>query len=440
MYGRFHDSRSVCGGPLILAGVLLGVGCAPSIEKEMVSEPLDCSLTGRLQYVEDRMTGEYLWAEHVVPGDAAAYDDPTEYLHDLRYDELDRWSYARDLSEATDWFEEGSYVGAGYILHRDADDIVRFALVYPDGPAWNAGIRRGDQLLAINGEALETLTSSDAWSAAFGPVEDGAVVDLEVWSPFDTESKVAEVVLAEVVAPPILGERVFTAGDRTIGYFMLTSFIEPAHDALDVVFEAFSEAGVDTVFVDVRYNGGGLLAVGRHLASLVAPAHVGEVYQRYWYNERYASNNTETYLEEKAFSLEARDVVVFTTGSTASASEIVAFALEPYVPVSRMGSTTAGKPVGMNHFEACDLFVAPITFQMGNRDNRASYFDGLAPDCDAADDLLTELGSDNDPMVAAAVSWLGTGACPATDTRMPVSQLPVQALDPWSALRGGGAW
>ncbi len=403
------------------------------------SEPEDCSLSGRLQYVEDRMMGEYLWAEYVEPVSTIGFTDPTEYLRALRYDALDRWSYARDLSEADDWFSAGAYVGGGYVLRRDADDTIRFALVYPEGPAGLAGLARGDALLGINGTPVATLTSQEAWTAAFGPVEDGAIVVMEVRSPGDEASRVVEVVLGEVVAPPILSERVFTQGDRTVGYFMLTAFIEPADDALDDLFRSFSASGVDTVVVDLRYNGGGLLAVGRHLASLLAPDHAGEVYQTYWYNEARSELNTETYLDPYVHGIAARDVVVLTTGATASASEMLAFGLEPYRTVSRMGGTTLGKPVGMNHYESCELFVAPITFQMGNRDHRATYFDGLAPDCGASDLLTAVPGSDGDPMMTAASSWLNEGRCPEPAAVITPVQRPLFSLDGWGSLRGGGA-
>ncbi len=391
-----------------------------------------------MAYIQDLMTHEYLWAEQVEPISPLGYTDPAAYLVDLRYESLDRWSYARDLSEASDWFSSGAYVGGGYALKRDGADQVRFSLVYPEGPAGDAGLSRGDRLLAINGQAIESLTTAEAWSAAFGPVEAGAVVALDVRSPDSDAIWTAEVVLAEVTAPPILSKRIFSLGDRTVGYFMLTTFIETAHDALDTVFRDFKAGGVDTVVVDLRYNGGGLLAVGRHLASLLAPDHAGDVYQRYWYNESFAELNTATHLDAYDHGIAARDVVMLTTGATASASEIVMHALEPYRTVSRMGATTAGKPVGMNHYEACDLLVAPITFQMGSRDTRATYFDGLTPDCAASDDLLVPLGDDRDPMLAASVAWLESRTCPEPVPVRSAAYGPVYALNAWSQVRAGG--
>ena len=102
------------------------------------------------------------------------------------------------------------------------------------------------------------------------------------------------------------------------------------------------------------------------LAAQLLPRQEGEVFQHYLHNDAFAEADHATYLEAQAYSIEARSVVVLTTGGTASASEMLAFAMEPYIPVWRVGSTTYGKPVGMEHFEMCDLFVAPITFQVAN--------------------------------------------------------------------------
>mgnify|MGYP003881616969 FL=1 len=407
------------------------LACSPALEVK--AEPQDCSADARLAYVEDIMLDAYLWADHVEPVDRLGYSDPAELMADLRYDALDRWSYVRDLSEATDWFDEGAYVGGGYSLRSDAAGDLRFALVYPDNPAHDAGLRRGDRLLRINGFAVEDLSTNDAWNDAYGPVEDGAVVVLGVERP-DGDTFDAHMVLGEVTVPTVYRSRVFEDGDRTVLYFMLTSFVEPAHEALDALFDDPAVADVDTVVVDLRYNGGGLIAVARHLAALVARDHAGEVFMTYWHNAAHAHENTATYLEDYAWGRSVDHVVFLTSGSTGSASEMLMFSLEPYVPVTRVGGRTSGKPVGMNFFEACDLFVSPVTFQTGNRDVQATYFDGLEPDCAAEDNLLVELGADDDPMLVAGLQQLAGAECPDATARLPVSMEPSGSAD---ALRGG---
>ena len=414
------------------------MGCAPA--KVVTDEAQDCSPLGRLAFVEDRMLDDYLWADHVVPVAYDASTEPAELIAELRYPELDRWSYVRDLQEADEWFDSGGYVGGGYSLRVDPEGAVRFAVVYPDGPAAEAGIARGDALLAVGGTPIEALTDAATWDAAFGPVEDGAGVVLTVATP-GADPRDTTLVYGPVTVPPVMGARTFDLGDRTVAYFMLTSFVDTAHDALDDTFVGFVDAGVDTVVVDLRYNGGGLISVARHLAGLVTMDHVGDVFMTYAHNADHTNRNAETRLEAHPHALRARDVVFLTTGSTGSASEMLMFGLEPYVRVARVGARTAGKPVGMKFFEACDLLVAPITFQTGNREALGTYFDGLAPDCAASDDLLTPLGSTEDPMLRAGLALLSGQACPTEAvavSRPPTNHLP-GARDAWSAVRAGGA-
>jgi len=422
--------------PLRLGLLLLGLaGCGYKLVEDS-AQPEDCTLGGRLDYVADRMHGEYLWAEFSPLIEPVGYASPEVYLADHRYEALDRWSYAKDLSEATAYWEEGAYLGVGMRMIYDHEGFPVVSLVYPDGPAGQAGLSRGDRVLALNSVAMEDITSSAEWDAAYGPRDEGAEVVYTV-EGLDGEVRDVTVVLSEVITPPLLGSRVFELDGRVVGYFMLTSFVEPADPALDTLFESFAEAGVDTVFIDLRYNGGGLIAVARHLAGLLLPGHDGEVFQHYIHNTEHADADTFTELEAHDHAIAVDSVVVFTTGDTASASEMLAFALEPYLPVHRVGSKTVGKPVGMEHFEMCDLFVAPITFQVANRDEPAEWFGGMAPHCEALDDLTTTLGGDTDPMVQGAATVLSGGDCVSLVSRgTPNTAMNRHHTDPWTAMTG----
>ena len=416
------------------------VGCASGVVQKPA--PIDCSPEGRLSYVQERMVDEYLWADQVEPVVLDASMEPAELMEQLRHEPPDRWSYVIERQEAEDWFDSGAYVGGGYLLRRDADGDIRFAMVYPDNPAADAGLQRGDRLVAVNGVSVEQLQTEADWSRAVGADVVGTVVQLSVESP-GTAVRETLLTFDEVEVPPVMGARTFRYGDRTVLYFMLTTFVEPSHTALDDLFASTAAASVDTVVVDLRYNGGGLISVARHLAGLLAADHVGSVFMTYRHNAQHSGEDTETLLEAHPDAIQARDVVFLTTGSTASASEMVMFGLEPYVPVTQVGSTTTGKPVGMHFFEACDLFVAPITFQTGNRDALADWFDGLTPDCAAADDLLTALGAEEDPMLEAALLRLSEGQCPAGEPeqvrRSPPRAMALPSPSGFVRMRAGGA-
>ena len=77
---------------------------------------------------------------------------------------------------------------------------------------------------------------------------------------------------------------------------------------------------------------------------------------------------------------------MITTGSSASASELVINALKPYARVAVIGNTTYGKPVGAYGFSFCEKVLAAISFTLRNANNEGDYF-SASPTRAAADDL-----------------------------------------------------
>ena len=86
--------------------------------------------------------------------------------------------------------------------------------------------------------------------------------------------------------------------------------------------------------------------------------------------------------------------------------------MDPHVDVVYIGSATLGKPVGQIGLEFCEKVIRPTAFQLFNADGFGDYFDGLGPDCPAADDLDIPMGDDADPNVIAALGYFDTGSCP----------------------------
>ena len=105
--------------------------------------------------------------------------------------------------------------------------------------------------------------------------------------------------------------------------------------------------GVRDLVLDLRYNGGGLVGVAQHLASLIAGVRTnGQVFAEYFHNDKNATRNRVLRFEPKPHALGLERLVVITTGASASASELVINALKPFIPVVVIGSRTYGKPVG----------------------------------------------------------------------------------------------
>jgi len=120
---------------------------------------------------------------------------------------------------------------------------------------------------------------------------------------------------------------------------------------------------------------------------------------------------------QQAQSVDPVRIAFITTGATASASELVVNGMKPWVEVAIVGSDTFGKPVGQSAFDlsGCDLRMRLVTFRITNADGEGDYYDGLAPTlpfaCAASDDLTRQPWDSAESSTAAALAWLGTGAC-----------------------------
>jgi C-terminal processing protease CtpA/Prc len=126
---------------------------------------------------------------------------------------------------------------------------------------------------------------------------------------------------------------------------------------------------------------------------------------------------------------------VITTRGSASASELLINSLRPHLPVVVIGDDTYGKPVGQYGFTFCDKVLAPVAFKLVNSEGQGDFFDGIPPDCRAADDIDHELGSAEEASLSEALNFVRTGSCrsAATSRATRVGRPPLRAVG-WQSL------
>jgi hypothetical protein len=138
---------------------------------------------------------------------------------------------------------------------------------------------------------------------------------------------------------------------------------------------------------------------------------------------------------EQALNLQR--LVVITSRSSASASELVINSLRAYIPVTTIGDTTYGKPVGQYGLRFCDKVLYPVAFSIKNANLEGDFFDGLPPDCAAADDSSHQLGDPAERSFAEALTFIRTGACtPRSTTEMRAFRAPQVVFRPvgWASI------
>lgn len=355
----------------------------------------------------------YYWYNKMPSVTLENYKDPYELLQDLRFKELDRWSFVADyqlfMAEM-----QGSFVGHGIQIGLDGSDNARIEMIYKNSPLYALGVRRGWIVRNINGYDIADIlirNDGDAYDAALGPSQAG-ITNVFLFSPpgrpdVSIPSTKASFNLNSV----ILYDTIHLSSGSVAGHLVLDSFIEPTEDELKTAFSFFRSNKVKDLVLDLRYNPGGYLDIAQKLASYIGGSKLtGSVFAKLLYNDKKQNENINYPFVPTLYPLTVSRMVVITTRSTASASEAVMNGLYPKITVVSVGDTTEGKPTGMNGRPCGEKwYFAPVTFKMLNSLNVGDYFDGLAPDKNATDDITRDFDDRNEECLKEAIQYLETG-------------------------------
>lgn len=249
---------------------------------------------------------------------------------------------------------QGSFGGLGIeITVRDR----QLTVVAPiEGtPADRAGILAGDRIVKINGEPTKDMTLFEAVRKLRGPR--GSQVTITIMREGFTEAKDFAITRETIEVHSV---RSFELGDG-IGYIRMVSFQEKTARDLEQTLEQFQTGGVKAMVLDLRNNPGGLLSQAVQVADLFLQKG-----QLIVYTEGRARNQDLRFSAEHTKSLPQVPLVVLVNGGSASASEIVAGALQDHRRAVILGTTTFGKGSVQT--------VIPLNDGSGLRLTTAKYF------------------------------------------------------------------
>lgn len=394
-----------------------------------------CSLRERQDWVAAQLREWYLFPETLPASlDPAPYATVDSYLDALtataRAQRKDRYfSYLTSIAEENAYYASGSSAGLGIRLGVASGNRIFAIEAFEGGPALAAGIDRGTEIVAI-GTSASTLRTVGAIIAAegtagvtdaLGPDTAGTTRVLQISDAGGTRTVM--VTKAEFDLPPVssrYGAKIIDDGGRPVGYVNLRTFISTADPALRQAFASFRAAGVTNVIVDLRYNGGGLIAVAETLSDLLGGNRAAsDVVDTIAYRPEKASNNTTRFFRPQPQSVSPMKIAFIGTGGTASASELVINAFTPYLHANSalIGTNTYGKPVGQIALDkaACDDRLRVIALAVQNGAGQGAYYDGLAStveaSCQAADDISRPLGDPAEASTRSALDFLAGRSC-----------------------------
>ncbi len=365
---------------------------------------------------------------------------------------IDRgWSFLMPQDQYIQYFQQAQSVGYGMSLLTTgtAPSLQVFVKqVFAGSAADQALFKRGDRILAAGPDAADltdvaNLTADEvsALLSAGGVAGVGKAVKVQ---PVDgTPQTTRTMVSAAFDLQPVPSYKVF----GTTGYVQLRTFVSAAEAQLRTAFAFFQSQGVQNVVVDLRYNGGGSLDTAVVLADLLGQGLVGKKMFDLRMNGNHPDLNWSPSFATEAAGGSFQRVAFITTQGSASASELVPNALDPYLPIALVGTRTYGKPVGQRVFDlpGCNTFLFLISFRLVNAAGVTDYYTGLpaapqngapgtnGPLCGAADDLTHAQDSTDEASTAAAVYFAQNGTCP------PAPAAAARALAPESSIDQLGA-
>jgi hypothetical protein len=408
---------------ILILPLLLAAACSSGDDGPVA----ECSIEGQKQFVVDAMRAWYFWNDRLPAevdlGQFATPDDLLAYLMTFSPDltpndgldnPVDRFSFINTAAGDQAFFGEGRFEGFGFSSRFVAENDLRLTRVFFDSPANRAGLARGQQIVALNGRTIAEIQAAEGVDA----VLDLSPLEFTMRQPDGGEFTV-EITQDIVTIDPVPQSRAIidAAGIRPpVGYMELAQFVSTANSEMDTVFANFRAQGINDIILDLRYNGGGLVSTAELLGDFLG-GDVAEnlVFSKTVFNElRAPANNTTEFFDRQGNSMSLVRLVVIASRNTASASELVINGMDPHVEVAIVGANTLGKPVGQVGLEFCEKILRATAFQTLNAEDFGDYFSGLPVDCAAPDDLNVPVGSDNDPNIEAALSYLDTGGCPAT--------------------------
>ncbi|WP_025007096.1 S41 family peptidase [Marinilabilia salmonicolor] len=386
----------------------------PNEEEEENESSIDGDVLMINNFIKENMEIYYFWNEELPDIDQEKEEDSEEYFYKLLKDPEDRWSFITDDYPALVKYFSGIEKSTGYslqlmYLNSTSNQVIAvIEYVHPDTPAEEAGLKRGDIIIKIDGQLINDENYSDllartSFEITLGEIVGGNTSDLEPTIPIQA---------MEINLNPIVKTNIIDTLGHKIGYLAYTSFVFDYNDDLEAVIQEFKQAGVTDMVLDLRYNGGGSVATAELLGSMLVPTgNAGNVFIETVYNTVVTNSlNQDPDLPDDFFlrkftehesNLNLDKLYVFTTESTASASEMIIYGLEPYMDVVQIGTQTHGKYYGSitlyDEEEKHDWAIQPIVLRSINAEDNIDYTQGLIPEVVLNDYFYNYPGDLGDP-------------------------------------------
>lgn len=292
----------------------------------------------------------------------------------------------------------GEFEGIGAFVDLDDSGRVRIVDTFERGPAEEAGLKAEDRVIAVDGDSIVGDTLYEAIGKIRGPA--GSQVTLTVEREGVPDPVEVSIIRARL-AIPIIESELLEGG---IGYISLREFSATATQNLEERLESLLAQDPEGIILDLRRNPGGWLDQAINVADLFLGDTVVAT-------ERF-SDGTERVFRASAGDIgEDVPLVVLVNSGSASASEIVAGALQDHGRATLVGMPTFGKASVQRAFELSDGSELRVTIALWfTPDDQPIQGKGLTPDIEvpwSEEERLED--PEQDPQLQRAIDFLLEG-------------------------------
>lgn len=281
-----------------------------------------------------------------IPTRSKAHDIIRRMLASLG-DPYTRFLSPEEFSKMARYDMSGIGLNLREVLEDDGDLKLKVIGLLLDGPAQSAGVRQGDEVLAVNGVDVRGKSAFEVSSLLQGPNETFVTIKVKHGNCGPIQSM--EVQRQLVARTPVLYRlEQIDNGTASVGYMRLKEFNALARKDLVIAMKRLQDMGASYFILDLRDNLGGLVQAGIEIAKLFLNEGKTVIY-----TVGRDSQYQNTIVADAAPLITA-PVIVLVNNKTASASEIVASSLHDNCRAVLVGERTYGKGLIQSVFELHD--------------------------------------------------------------------------------------
>lgn len=296
------------------------------LNKPVLQLPADSSRYQRLDAIVETLKAQWYFGKDIENLEQTLIDRAISGMIEQNGDRHTSYMSAEEYQQ----FEQSlgmGFVGIG-VQYYTVDGMHIVERVFRNSPAEKYGVQPGDIIFRVNGQDVTNMEASEVADIVKG--EDGTPVTIDF-------IRAGEVISKEIIRGPVLHSAFGQILANNIGYLEINQFGSSTSNEISGYLDDMKDENVTKLIIDLRDNGGGYLDALIRISSFFLPNNTIVIRQQY----KDGSADVGRTVGNEYTNFE--EIVILVNGNSASASEVLAAALQEQRGVKVLGTTSYGK-------------------------------------------------------------------------------------------------